>query len=200
MNALSPTRQSMLRYWAMNMATVGYSWFPFEYTETEQRRLAAITGTVPSRAYAGVTVFTAVFYLVGFAVGGAVFLGPLLTFYPRGTPIPDSLFFTATAATLVFALSIGMPLAIGCGGRLVDWLLGLPAFQEQAGDAELYSKIRFQMGCVAVFGVSALGLWLVVSSSFGIDTAPYDGTIRWFYYAALAVQAVLATRFFRGRG
>jgi hypothetical protein len=199
MSALSPTEQSMLRYWAMNMALVNYRWFPFEYDHSEQRRLAAIVGAVPSQAYAGVTVLTAVFYLVGFTVGGAIFLGPLLVIYPKGAPIPDVLFFTAMAGTIVFALSAGMPLAIGYGGRVVDWLLSVPAFKEREGDADLYSKVRFQFGFIAIIGVAALGMLLWVSATFDIDTAAYGGTVRWIYCAVLAAQAVLAFRFFRSR-
>jgi len=189
----------MLRYWAMNMAMVNYSWFPFEYDYSEKKRLAAIVDDVPSNAYAGVTILAAPFYLVSFAISGAMFLGPLLIFYPKGTTIPDALFFTAMAGTIVCALSIGMPLAIGYGGRVVDWLVSVPVFKEEVGDAELYSKIRFQFGCIAILGVTALGLWLWVSSSFGIDTTAYDSTVRWIYYAVLAAQAVLGFRFLRNR-
>lgn len=189
----------MLRYWAMNMEAAGYSWIGFGYESQEKRRFAAIKAALPAGAYSGWLVFTVVFYGIALSVSVGIFFGPLLIFYPRGTPMPDSIFYVATAGMLISATTFGLPLAMMLGGRIVDWMSGAPPLAAAPGDAALYGKIRRQIGRMALFGVAMTGILNWVTWVFDVDLTQYDGVVRWSYFGVLAAQALLAYPFVRER-
>lgn len=192
MTSLSAGQRSMLRYWAMNMVWVRFNAIIFTYSHDEQRRLEIIAKDVAADAFFGWVFFTAVFYVAAVLAGVFIFIMPLMLLYPDTSKTPPALFMAATGLMCVFALSVGMPLAMAIGGRITDRLAGTPPLPDAPGDAELYHKVLRQMGTMAVVGVIATGLWGVFVGAFDIDTAQYYGTVMWIYVAAFAAQTALA--------
>ncbi len=153
MTGLSAGQRSMLRYWAMNMVWVRFNAIIFTYTPDEQRRLESIAKDVTENAFFGWAFFTALFYVAAVLAGVLIFIAPLLLLYPDTSKTPPALFMGATALMCVFALSVGMPLAMAIGGRITDRLAGTPPSPDAHGDAELYHKVLRQIGTMAVVGV-----------------------------------------------
>jgi hypothetical protein len=200
--ALSANERSMLRYWAVNIEAAGYAFIGFGYDADERHRFAAIRAAMPSGAYAAWLAATLPLYGIALSVSVALFFGPLLVAYPRGTQIADTVFLVATAGMLVSTLSVGLPLAMMLGGRLVDWASSASSaspLAELPGDAGLYRKIRYQIGRMAVVGAAAVGLLNWVTWEFGADLTQHDSAVRWTYYGVLAAQALLGCWFARTR-
>jgi hypothetical protein len=194
---LSPGQSSMLRYWAMNMAAVRYKWLGFGYNSFELKRFEEIVRQVPATAYVVWLIVTASLYCLVVVASTLLFMGPLLLY---ATPAPPLVFLGALAAMVIFALTFGMPLAMAFGGRIVDLAFRMAPLTAVNGDAELYDKIRFQIGCLAIFGVASTGLLIwVTSPAIGVDISRYEGVVHWVYYVVLAAQGVMAFRFVRGR-
>jgi hypothetical protein len=192
MTGLSAGQRSMLRYWAMNMVWVRFNAIVFAYTPDEQRRLEAIAKDVTGNAFFGWIFFTAIFYVAAAFAGVLIFIAPLLLLYPDTSKTPPALFMGATALMCVFALSVGMPLAMAVGGRVTDRLAGTPPMPDAHGDAELYHKVLRQIGTMVVVGTVATGLWGLLVGAFDIDTAQYRGTVMRIYLAAFSAQTALA--------
>jgi hypothetical protein len=197
MTGLSAGQRSMLRYWALNMVWVRFNAIIFTYTRDEQRRLESIAKGVTENAFFGWAFFTALFYVAAVLVGMLIFIAPLLLLYPDTSKTPPALFMGATALMCLFALSVGMPLAMAIGGCITDRLAGTPPSPNAHGDAELYHKILRQIGTMAVVGGTATALWGVFVGAFDIDTARYYGTVMWIYIAAFAAQTALAYGYLR---
>lgn len=196
MPTLLPSQSRMLRYWAMNMAAVRYNWIGFSYTPLELKRFEEIVSGAPFGAYTVWMIVTAALFCLVAVASTVLFLGPLVV--APGIP-PTAVFVGALGSMIVFTFTFGLPLAMAAGGRIADFLFRMPPFKEADGDAKLYGKIRFQIGCFAIFGVVAVGLLMGLDFFFGIDVTQYAGDVRWFYYVALLLQAIMGLVFIRRR-
>ena len=199
MRPLSRNEASMLRYWAINMVSAGYRWVGFDYEEREKQRFAAIKQAMPADAYQTWTAVTVMLYVAAAFLSVGLFFGPLLFFYPPGTPIQESVLYVAFAGMLISLLTFALPLAMAIGGRIADRLNRAPAFVEAEGDAALYAKVRMQIGRIALIGVVVLGLLNWITWAFDVDLTRYDAIVHWSYFGILAAQGVLGYLFVRER-
>jgi hypothetical protein len=153
MRTLGTFQRDLLRGWAINMTFVASvsdaRRLGFDYTAAEMarfREMARDFGGSPRIAW---LVLSVVFYLL-------VELPLLVLAFTALAFLPFALLLC-----LIIVISIlALPTAMGLAAAGVAALLRIPSFEQADADAELYSKVRWQVlftGMVAVIAALAIG-------------------------------------------
>jgi hypothetical protein len=167
MGELNAMQRSFLRYWARNLGfarrTPG-----FDYSPAEEQRLAAMGSDVTDAAFdIWLLVAAVAFVFLVLPLIGLIAVAPILYWYPDKTAVPAPLVMAALALVIVLTLVVGLPLAMGTAGQIVDRLCRLPPLKEVEGDAALFRKIRGQIIRVTALGVAGVGLLALIRSLLG---------------------------------
>jgi hypothetical protein len=191
-------RMLRLAFWAEIMTSIkdaSMSWPGFSYTDAEWARMEPLADAVAPFDAGRFKVVNAVVFI---ALAAVVMMGgflPLATvLFPVAAETPALPLVALLAAVCFLTIGLGLPVSmlvaapLSAGAATRERLAGL------AYDAELWSKVAFQMRRIILIMCGFLVPGVLLFIAYNIDGGPIITVLKWLSWGALLVSSGDAAR------
>ena len=196
-------RMLRLAFWAEIMTSIkgaNMSWPGFSYNETEWARMAPLAEAVAPFDAGRFKVLNAIVFI---ALASAVMVGgflPLATvLFPVAAETPALPFVALLAAVCFLTIGLGLPVAMRIAAPLSAGAATRERLAALSYDAELWSKVAFQMRRITLIMCGFLVPAALLFIAYNIDGGPIITVLKWLSWGALFVSTAGAARQRRAR-
>jgi hypothetical protein len=176
------------------------SWPGFSYNETEWARMAPLAEAVAPFDAGRFKVLNAIVFI---ALASAVMVGgflPLATvLFPVAAETPALPFVALLAAVCFLTIGLGLPVAMRIAAPLSAGAATRERLAALSYDAELWSKVAFQMRRITLIMCGFLVPAALLFIAYNIDGGPIITVLKWLSWGALFVSTADAARQRRAR-
>jgi hypothetical protein len=196
-------RMLRLAFWAEIMTSIkdgNMSWPGFSYTEAEWTRMVPLADAVAPFDAGRFKVVNAVVFIALAAVvmvGGFLPLATML--FPVAAETPALPFVALLAAVCFLTIGLGLPVSMLVAAPLSAGTATRERLAALSYDAELWSKVAFQMRRIILIMCGFLVPGVLLFIAYNIDGGPIITVLKWISWGALLVSTGDAARQRRAR-
>jgi len=191
-------RMLRLAFWAEIMTSIkdaNMSWPGFSYTEAEWTRMEPLADAVAPFDAGRFKVVNAVVFIALAAVAiVGVFLPLATVLFPVAAETPALPFVALLAAVCFLTIGLGLPVSMLVAAPLSAGSATREHLAALSYDAELWSKVAFQMRRTTLIMCGFLVPGVLLFIAYNIDGGPIITVLKWVSWGALLVSTGDAAR------